>query len=100
MSYVHDDQYASLLGRGVRDRAVLVGRCSDLPPMIMLGEYLQKVKAERDALLDLLWRVEEVIKSRVDHDWSCPRSKDDYECTCGLSQLRRDIADTHDGREI
>lgn len=63
--------------------------------MSMLGEHLQKVKAERDALLDLLWRAEEVIKSRVDHDFSCPRSKDDYECTCGLSQLKRDIDDTH-----
>ena len=27
MSYVHDDQHGSLLGRGVRDRAVLLG-CS------------------------------------------------------------------------
>ena len=100
MSYVHDDQYASLLGRGVRDRAVLVVCRVDLPTMSMLGEHLQKEKAERDALLDLLWMAEEMIKSRVDHDWSCPRSKDDYACTCGLSQLRRDIADTHDGREI
>jgi hypothetical protein len=35
MSYVHDDQYASLLGRGVRDRAVLLGCRVDLPTMSM-----------------------------------------------------------------
>ena len=66
--------------------------------MSMLGEYIQKVKAERDALLDLLWRAEEVIRSRVDHDFTCPRSRDDYECNCGLSALKRELEDTHDGR--
>jgi hypothetical protein len=35
MSYVHDDQYGSLLGRCVRNRAVLVGCRVDLPTMSM-----------------------------------------------------------------
>jgi hypothetical protein len=35
MSYVHDDQYASLLDGGVRDRAVLLGCRVDLPTMSM-----------------------------------------------------------------
>ena len=43
MSYVHDDQYASLLDGGVRDRAVLLGRSCGAE-MSILGEYLQRVK--------------------------------------------------------
>jgi hypothetical protein len=63
MSYVHDDQYASLLGRGVRDRAVLLG-CSCGAEMSILGEYLQRVKAERDEAVKLL-------KMAVDEVESC-----------------------------
>jgi hypothetical protein len=53
MSYVHDDQYGSLLGRCVRDRAVLFGRSCGVPEVSILGEYLQRVKAERDEAVKL-----------------------------------------------
>jgi hypothetical protein len=46
MSYVHDDQYGSLLGRGVRDRAVLLGCSCGVSEVSILGEYLQRVKTE------------------------------------------------------
>jgi hypothetical protein len=59
MSYVHDDQYASLLGRCVRNRAVLVDRSCGVSEVSILGEYLQRVKAERDEMLKLLRRVEQ-----------------------------------------
>ena len=57
MSYVHDDQYASLLDGDVRSRAVLDGRRCGVSEMSILGEYLQRVKAERDEAVKLLRRV-------------------------------------------
>jgi hypothetical protein len=44
-----------------------------------------------DAVLKLLERADETIRCRVDHDWSCPRLRDDYDCTCGLSDLRDEL---------
>jgi hypothetical protein len=69
MSYVHDDQHGSLLGRGVRDRAVLVGRRCGVSKMSMLGERLMKVKSERDELVSLLrFCVENLECALVHHD--------------------------------
>lgn len=28
------------------------------------------------------------ISRKVDHQFDCPRSRDDYKCTCGLSDLK------------
>lgn len=28
---------------------------------------------------------------KVDHDFACPRNRDDFDCTCGLSEVRYDI---------
>ena len=28
---------------------------------------------------------------RTDHRWDCPRSRDDYDCTCGLSDVKARI---------
>ena len=61
MSYVHDDQYGSLLGRCVRDRAVLFGRGSGVSEMSILGEYLQRVKADRDLAVRLLRNTREFL---------------------------------------
>ena len=70
MSYVHDDQYASLLGRCVRDRAVLFGRSCGVPEVSILGEYLQRVKAERDEALKLLRSLWNEIAVADFPDWN------------------------------
>jgi hypothetical protein len=82
MSYVHDGQYASLLDGSVRDRAVLLG-CSCGAEMSILGEYLQRVKEERDEAVKLL------RESRSDlHSWC-----ETYESPPDTLRLMRRIDD-------
>lgn len=32
--------------------------------------------------------IEDALENLRDHEFNCPRSRDDFDCTCGLSDLK------------
>jgi hypothetical protein len=49
------------------------------------------LRKERDCLTDLLDDALVMLQSRAAHDFDCPRGRDDYDCTCGLSDVKARI---------
>jgi hypothetical protein len=61
--------------------------------IIRKADIYREAKAHTDILYakHLLDTALYFLQARTEHAYDCPRSRDDFECTCGLSDLKHSI---------
>ena len=53
----------------------------------IVNEVADPLHSEIDRLRNLLGDAYDRLE-QMDHEWECPAGRDDYDCSCGLSELR------------
>lgn len=50
-----------------------------------------EIQAKMEIALKAAANTYDWMKVNADHKYDCPRSRDDYHCTCGLSEVMDDL---------